>query len=79
MGYFRNMATSDCQICPVSTYSETINAESCTACPDGETIPFEGATSHLFCTRMIPFFNYGCFVFFILKETSRVPEILIEF
>ena len=73
------MTTSDCQICPVSTYSETYDAESCTPCPDGETTPFEGNTDILACTRMILFFNCCRLVFFTLKETSEVPEILIVF
>ena len=36
-----------CNICPIGTYSDNINAESCENCKTGQTTPREGSTSSL--------------------------------
>ena len=41
-GFRKDPDSGDCVKCPRATYSDTVNATSCTSCPDGQTTYVEG-------------------------------------
>ena len=45
----RDADSGDCVICPKGTYSDTVNAVSCTSCPEGETTPESGSDDEGWC------------------------------
>ncbi|KNC50235.1 uncharacterized protein AMSG_06390 [Thecamonas trahens ATCC 50062] len=53
-GYFRNATSGECELCPLGSYSDSLNAGSCTACPEGFTTLDEGATSAAACAVCAP-------------------------
>ena len=44
-GYFRDIVNNGCTACPIGTYSDTENAESCTDCSEGMITTQEGSNS----------------------------------
>ena len=48
-GYMKDAISGDCIICLKGTYSDTINAASCTSCPDGQTTPGNGSNDAALC------------------------------
>ena len=52
-GKYWDSEAGHCRTCPIATYSDTINATSCTPCPNGETTAQEGSIRRSKCkTRM---------------------------
>ena len=43
-GYFKDSTTNECKACPRGTFSDQVNAASCTSCPEGKTTSGVGNT-----------------------------------
>ena len=43
-GYFKDSTTDECKACPKETFSDEVDATSCTSCPEGQTTSGEGNT-----------------------------------
>ena len=48
-GYYRDSLNNECKPCPIGTYSDIVNIESCITCPEGFTTIQEGSTVQLQC------------------------------
>ena len=49
LGYGWSLTSDRCSICPIGTYSEIINADSCNTCPGNQTTAQEGSISQSQC------------------------------
>ena len=49
-GYSRDSAANECALCRIGTYSDTVNATSCTSCPQGYITSQEGSNRDVQCT-----------------------------
>ena len=43
-GYFKDSTTNECKACPKGTFSDEVDATSCTSCPEGQTTSGDGNT-----------------------------------
>ena len=60
-GYFLNSTSNECSPCPIATYSETEDADSCTPYPEGLTTSLEGSSNISLCRmrmQLISLFFY---------------------
>ena len=48
-GSMKNATSGDCVDCPIGTYSDTVDAASCTSCPEGTTTGYLGSWDAKYC------------------------------
>ena len=49
IGSFLDDTTCECKLCPLGTYSDTEDADSCISCPQGQTTFQEGSDRSTLC------------------------------
>ena len=60
-GYTRDSDSGDCVACPIGTYSDTVEATSCTSCAEGESTRYTATGNARLCignTLFCVFFNF---------------------
>ena len=48
-GYMRDADSGECVVCPKGTYNTTVDGNSCTSFPEGQTTPREGTNEDSHC------------------------------
>ena len=62
IGYFEDQDSCECEICPIGTYNDQDDVETCTSCPTGWTTLQSGSTLDSQCRlskKIISVFNFS--------------------